>query len=156
MSERQQAPDQSRHLRAVIAQETYEQGGASRVMRAVEDYVAKLAVQAPAVGVSPQPVQRFDLVSVNFAYTSDHEMERSDAGEWVRFHDVFPPAPVFPVEPTPEPPQEPAPCVWREKGHIYRSECRGPMTIYEFSGTVGTWSFCPYCGYPLTIDGRTP
>ncbi len=33
-------------------------------------------------------MKRFDLVQVNSAYTTDHEMEPSDDGEWVRFEDV--------------------------------------------------------------------
>jgi hypothetical protein len=45
-------------------------------------------------------IQRYEFVQTNFAYTSDHEMQRSDDGEWVRFDDVFPPAALSPVEPT--------------------------------------------------------
>lgn len=33
-------------------------------------------------------VTRYDLVQTNVAYTTDHEMERSDDGEWVRYEDV--------------------------------------------------------------------
>lgn len=33
-------------------------------------------------------MKRFDLVQVNACYTTDHEMELSDDGEWVRFEDV--------------------------------------------------------------------
>jgi hypothetical protein len=33
-------------------------------------------------------IRRYDLLQVNSAYTTDHEMERSDDGEWVRFEDV--------------------------------------------------------------------
>ena len=57
-------------------------------------------VGSPTTEDIPQLVQRFDLVSVSFAYTSDHEMERADDGEWVRFDDVFPPASLSTVEPT--------------------------------------------------------
>lgn len=41
-----------------------------------------------AAGLSQPKCQRYDLVQVNACYTTDHEMERSDDGEWVRFEDV--------------------------------------------------------------------
>ena len=33
-------------------------------------------------------LKRYDLMQVNVAYTTDHEMERSDDGEWVRYEDI--------------------------------------------------------------------
>lgn len=38
--------------------------------------------------VSPEPLKRYDLIQTNLAYTTDHEMERSDDGEWVRYEDI--------------------------------------------------------------------
>jgi hypothetical protein len=33
-------------------------------------------------------VKRYDLVQVNACYTTDHEMEPSEDGEWVRYEDI--------------------------------------------------------------------
>jgi hypothetical protein len=33
---------------------------------------------------------RYDLVQVNACYTTDHQMEPSDDGEWVRYDDIGP------------------------------------------------------------------
>lgn len=33
-------------------------------------------------------MKRYDLTQTNVAYTTDHEMELSDDGEWVRYEDV--------------------------------------------------------------------
>jgi hypothetical protein len=41
-----------------------------------------------AVSLDPHRLTRYDLVQVNACYTTDHEMEASDDGEWVRFEDV--------------------------------------------------------------------
>ena len=98
MTERAQALEAALIGAGVLAQEVL----ASR--QNVGNYLRQLA-QSVLNDLStteniPQPIQRFDLVSVSFAYTSDHEMQRSDDGEWVRFDDVFPPAALSPVEPT--------------------------------------------------------
>jgi len=104
MSERaQQLEAALRELTAMVRGEcpsllNEDSGGCARLSLDIDTL---LAVAAPPVGVSPQQVQRFDLVSVNFAYTSDHEMERADDGEWVRFDDVFPLTSLSPVEPKP-------------------------------------------------------
>ncbi len=33
-------------------------------------------------------MKRYDLVQVNSCYTTDHQMERADDGEWIRYEDV--------------------------------------------------------------------
>jgi hypothetical protein len=33
-------------------------------------------------------MKRYDLMQVNASYTTDHQMEPSDDGEWVRYADV--------------------------------------------------------------------
>lgn len=33
-------------------------------------------------------MKRYDLVQTTSGYTSDHEMQRSDDGEWVRFEEI--------------------------------------------------------------------
>jgi hypothetical protein len=33
-------------------------------------------------------MKRYDLVQVNACYTTDHQMEPSEDGEWVRYEDV--------------------------------------------------------------------
>lgn len=115
MSERAQALEAA--MRKIRAHTSYNPAAGraflAELLASVERIAdaALLAVQPPPPVGSPttedipQLVQRFDLVSVSFAYTSDHEMERADDGEWVRFDDVFPPASLAPVEPTPEPPR---------------------------------------------------
>jgi hypothetical protein len=47
-------------------------------------------------------VKRYDLVQVNACYTTDHEMELSEDGEWVRFEDVVASVPAAPPAPTAE------------------------------------------------------